>query len=192
MAEATQAQIRAEELVKKLWLDGEIGAKLRKSAKEAFPDMPPLPDEQAEPFVAPLRAQNEALQKRLEKLEEDRAAEKVEREKNATQATFEQAIAAARTSYSLTDEGFDKMIARMKETGNYSDADAAAAWVASKTPPAAVPGPTWAPQDLNLYGSKNPEEEMAKLHRDPIGYQDSQLAEFFKNPDKYVQETFGA
>ena len=36
-------------------------------------------------------------------------------------------IEAARNAYNLTDEGLDKMVARMKETGNYTDPDAAAA-----------------------------------------------------------------
>ena len=56
------------------------------------------------------------------------------------------------------------MVARMKETGNYADADAAAAWVASKTPAAAPAGPTWRSQDLNLFGSKDKDETLAKLH----------------------------
>lgn len=190
MAEATQAQIRAAELLESLWNDAEVGEKVRKAAKAKFSDTK-IVDDVVAPFVEPLRAESAALRKELEQLREERAAEKVEREKAATQKTFEEAISVARQNYNLTDEGFDKMIARMKETGNYSDADAAAAWVASKTPPAQVPGPTWAPQDLNLFGTRNADEEMAALHRDPVGFQDRQLAEFYKNPDKFVQETLG-
>jgi hypothetical protein len=190
MAEATQAQIRAAELLESLWNDAEVGEKVRKAAKAKFSDTK-IVDDVVAPFVEPLRAESKALKDRLDKMEADAAAERAEREKTTTQANFEQAIAAARQNYNLTDEGFDKMIARMKETGNYADADAAAAWVASKTPPVAVPGPTWAPQDMNYFGTKNHDDALAELHRNPIKYQDDQLAEFYKNPDKFVQETLG-
>ena len=142
MAEATQAQIRAQELLEQLWLDGDIGEKIRKAAKAKFPDAKILDDTVA-PFVAPLKAENAALKERLDKMEADRAAEREAAEKHSAQTNLESALARARQDYNLTDEGFDKMVARMKETGNYADADAAAAWVASKTPPAAPAGPTW-------------------------------------------------
>ena len=70
-------------------------------------------------------------------------------------------------------------------------AEAAAAWVASKTPPKQTAGPTWAPQSLNLFGSKNYDENLASLHRDPQGFMDQQLTEFVSDPDKYVADTFG-
>jgi hypothetical protein len=136
-----------------------------------------------------LKAENKALQERLDKLEADRAKERQDWEEHQNKTTFEQQVESARKAYSLTDEGFHKMLDRMKEQ-NSPDAEAAAAWVASKTPPA-IKGPTWAPQDLNLFGSKTEEEGLAKLHNNPIGYQDEQLTEFYKNPDKFVQETLG-
>ena len=144
-----------------------------------------------DPFVAPLKAENAALKERLDKMEASRAAEKDESEKRAAQINLESALAKARQDYNLTDEGFDKMVSRMKETGNYADADAAAAWVASKTPPAAPKGPTWRNQDLNLFGSKDKDEALVKLHRDPVGYQDDQIEEFLRNPDQFMRETLG-
>lgn len=188
MAEATQAQIRAEALLNELWNDGAAGDRIRKLAKEKFPETK-IVDDVVAPFVEPLKAQNKALQDRLDKIEEERAAERARYEEHQHQTTFQSQIEAARRSYSLTDEGFNKMLDRMKEQNN-PDAEAAAAWGASKTP-APIKGPTWAPQDLNLFGSKTAEEGMARLHNDPIGYQDEQLAEFFKNPDKFVSETLG-
>lgn len=191
MAEATQAQLRAEELLNAIWGDGEIGAKVRQAAKLKFPDAKIIDDTVA-PFIAPLQAQNKALQDRLDKFEADRAAEKTEAEKRTAQVSLEQALDAARRNFSLTDDGFDRMVARMKETGNYADADAAAAWVASKTPPVAPKGPSWSPQDIDLFGSKNKDEAREKLHRDPVGYQDDVLGEFYRDPDKFVRETLGA
>ena len=190
MAEATQAQIRAQELLEQLWGDPDVGEKVRRAAKAKFPDAKIL-DDVVDPFVAPLKAENVALTERLDKMEAARAAEKDEAEKRAAQVNLEQALAKARQDYNLTDEGFDKMVARMKETGNYADADAAAAWVASKTPPAAPVGPTWRSQDLNLFGSHDKDEALVKLHRDPIGFQDDQIEEFLRNPDQFTRETLG-
>lgn len=188
MAEATQSQIRAEELLNSLWNDTKVGEVVRRAAKEKFPDTK-IVDDVVAPFVEPLQAANKVLQDRLDKVEEERAKERAAWEEQQNKTTFESQVEAARKAYSLTDEGFHKMLDRMKEQ-NSPDAEAAAAWVASKTP-APIKGPTWAPQDLNLFGSKSAEEGMAKLHNDPVGYQDEQLAEFFKNPDKFVQETLG-
>ena len=190
MAEATQAQLRAQELLEQLWGDSEIGEKVRRAAQAKFPDAKIL-DDVVDPFVAPLKAENAALKERLDKMEASRAAEKDESEKRAAQINLESALAKARQDYNLTDEGFDKMVSRMKETGNYADADAAAAWVASKTPPAAPKGPTWRNQDLNLFGSKDKDEALVKLHRDPVGYQDDQIEEFLRNPDQFMRETLG-
>jgi hypothetical protein len=189
MVEATQSQIRAEELLKQLWNDGEVGEKVRRAAKAKFPDVPVL-DDVVEPFVAPLKAENAALKKRLDDMEAARAAEKSEAERRAAQTSLEQALDKARRDYNLTDDGFDKMVARMKETGNYADADAAAAWVASKAPPA-PPGPTWRSSDLNLFGTKDKDEALAKLHRDPVGFQDDQIEEFLRDPERFARETLG-
>ena len=192
MSEATQAQIRAAELLEELTRDSEVGAKIRSVIKTKFPDSQAARlDDIAEPLVAPLKKENAALKERLDKLEADRLAEKEDAEKRAAQTNLEQALAKARQDYSLTDEGFDKMVARMKDTGNYADADAAAAWVASKTPPASAPTPMWRGQDLNLFGTKNKDEALAKLHRDPIGFQDDQIEAFLRDPDGFTRETMG-
>jgi hypothetical protein len=190
MPEATQAQVRSEEILTEAWLDPDIGAKLRQLAKKKFPDSK-LVDDVVAPFIEPMIAENKSLRERLDKLEEERQAEREKSENNKVQAIFESAIAKARADYNLTDDGFDKMLARMKETSNFTDADAAAAWVVSKTPPPPIKGPVWSPQDLNLFGSKSVEEGMAKLHRDPIGYQDDVIGEFYRDPDKFVRETPG-
>lgn len=194
MPEATQSQIRAEELLAQLMNDGKIGSEIRKAAKAKFPDIRVVEDF-AEPVVAPLRAENAALKERLDKLEADRAAERKAWDEQSAKTTIEQALDKARRDYNLTDEGLDKAVARVKEMGATADigaaVDAAAAWVASKTPPAEVKGPTWAAQDLNLFGTKDKDESMAKLHRDPVGFQDDVLAEFYRDPDRFTRETLG-
>ena len=190
MAEATQAQIRALAALEASWNDPELGPAIQKKVKSLFPDSHTNEDVFG-PVVAPLRAQNEALEKKLAKIEDERAAERKTAEETSMKRSLDEALGSARRSYNLTEEGFDKMVARMKETGNYSDADAAAAWVASKTPPTAAAGPSWKPQAMNLFGAKKFDEAMSELHRDPQEYRDSQLAEFIRDPDAYVNETFG-
>ena len=195
MAEATVAQQRAAALVDALWNDSTFGNEIQKRAKEMFPEAGiRTADETFEPAVAPIRKQLEATSAELKALREERDAEKKASEERAAEAqkkSFEDQINAARNSYNLTDEGFDKMVARMKETGNYTDPDAAAAWVASKNPPAPVNTPTFGPQALNFWGAEKRDESLAELHRDPQRYMDDQLAQFVRDPDRYVQETLG-
>ncbi len=195
MAEATTAQIRAEQLVNKLWRDGKLGADVQKLAKETFPDAEiHTVDETLAPVLAPFRAQNEALAAELKAMREEREAERKaakERADEEQKASFQDQIAKARNAYNLTDEGFDKMVERMKATGNYQDPEAAAAWVSSKEPPPPPPGPTFGPQALNLFGSQKFDEKRALLHHDPEAYADAEFAEFARDPDAYTAETFG-
>jgi hypothetical protein len=179
-------------LVEALWNDQELGAKVQAKAKQVIPGARTNADI-VDPWLNPLREENSRLAKQMDELRAERAAEKRAQEESSQKHNLETALANARKSYSLTDEGFDQMVSRMKETGNYSDADAAAAWVASKAPPKEVAGPSWGPpQALNLFGSKKYDEGMKALHTDPQGYMDDQLSEFVRNPDKYVADTFRA
>lgn len=193
MAEATENQIRAARLIEDLWNDPEIGARIQAKAKEQFPDVR-TPDAGLAPHLDPIRKQNEALQKQLDELKAERAKEREDAEKvkqEADKATYEQRIHEARKSFNLTDEGFDKMIERMKATGNYQDPLAAAAFVASQNPPPPAPGPTFGPQSLNLFGSEKADDRFKSLHRDPQHFMDEELSLFVRDPDRYVSETFG-
>lgn len=190
MAEATEAQIRALQVLEDSWNDPDFGPALQRKVKAKFPDAK-TNDDVFGPILKPVADRADKLEKELEKLREERAEERKASDEAKLKQTLDESLTAARQRYSLTEEGFDKMVARMKETGNYSDAEAAAAWVASKTPPAPVAGPSWRPQSMNLFGSKKYDEAMAELHRDPQDYMDSQLAQFVSDPDGYVAETFG-
>lgn len=190
MAEATEAQVRALAALERLWNDGDVGPALQRKVKEIYPDAK-TNDDVFGPVVAPLKAELSDTKKELEEMRKERAAERKEREDAAMKRSLDEALTEARQKYNLTEEGFDKMVARMKETGNYGDAEAAAAWVASKTPPAPAAGPSWKPQSMNLFGSKKFDEALADLHRDPGEYMDNQLAIFVSDPDAYVAETFG-
>src|SRR5208282_6184830 len=122
MAEATPAQIRAEQLVNKLWRDGALGAQVQKIAKETFPDAEiHTVDEALAPALAPLRAQNDALAVELKAMRDEREADRKAAKDRADEdqkISFQAQISKARDAYNLTDEGFDKMVERMKTTGN--------------------------------------------------------------------------
>lgn len=192
MAEMTPNQAKAVELYNQLWAhpDPETRKRVREHVKSVIPEIQ-LPTDEFEPVVAPLRDENKALRAAIEKLEKDNEERTKRESEAATFKSMESQVDAAVKEYSLTDEGRAKMLDRMKETGNYGDPAAAAAWVASKAPPAPPPNPLWAPQDMNLFGSKEKDENLASLHRNPEKYLDNQLMEFVRDPDRYVAETFG-
>jgi hypothetical protein len=190
MPEITDTQQRALELYQELWNspDVETRNRVREHVKKKYPEVR-LPVDDIEPLLAPLREENKALIDRFAKLE----ADNVERDKKAAEtdafSKMQGGVEGAVREYGLTDEGRAKMLDRMKETGNYGDPEAAAAWVASKTPPAPPPNPAWAPQSMNLFGSAEKSEDFAALHKNPEKYLDDQLLAFTRNPDGYVDDT---
>lgn len=191
-AQKTAAQIadeRLRELADKLWNDKTLGPQVQAFAKGLYPDAKTTADV-VDPWVNPLREENKKIADKLDALLAERAEEKKADEQKKGDESFRATLDRVRKDYGLTDEGLDKVVARMKEAGAY-DAEAAAAWVARQTPPPAAPGPGWAPEHMNLFGSRKRDEAFAELHNDPQGYMDSQLNEFVRNPDQYVQETFG-
>lgn len=189
MAEATESQLRAEQLIQDLWNDSTHGATIRAAAKAKFSDIR-LPEDQLAPVFSRMDQENKDLREQLGAVVEKLTArEKKEAEADVFQS-LKSKVDSAVSEYNLTDDGKAKMLDRMKETGNTSDPEAAAAWVASKIAPVDVKGPTWAPQDINLFGSSNKDEKFASLHRDPQKFMDDELTEFVRNPDKYVAETF--
>lgn len=189
--EDVQSQ-RARALVDKLWGDKtEGGAYARKTAKEMFPDVV-IPEDQTDIAVAPLKAEiatmGTKLTEALDKLAKRDQADADMQMENALAVK----VGAARKTFNLTDAGFTKMLDRMKETGNVSDPEAAAAWVHTQTPaPKASDTPSWLPQSANFYGSQEKDDAFEKLHTNPQKYMDDQLKLFVQNPDQYVAETFG-
>ena len=184
---------RALDLFNKLWNDEKLGPQIREAAAREAPDSPlAIAMSNIDSAVKPLKEKLEAMEVENKKLREEREAEVKTRQEEAGKLDFEQKFASAKAKFHLTDEGVDKVAERMKATGNFADVEAAAAWVVSQTPPPPKPGPTWAPQSMNLFGSKNGDERFAALHKDPIGYMDAELQEFVADPDKYMKETLGS
>lgn len=186
---ATEEQIRAAQLLNDLWNDSKLGADIRAKAKEKFPDVK-LPEDAIKPALDKQQAEIDEL-KAQTKSALDKLAEREKTDAEAKTFTdLESKINGAAREYGLTDAGRSMMLERMKEQGNY-DAEAAAAWAASKAPPPETPKPAWATKDMNLFGSKEPNEQFKALHSNPERYLEDQLVEFAQNPDKYTAETFG-
>jgi hypothetical protein len=179
---------RAYDLVNTLWNDDVAGAKIRSTAKSRYNI--PLPDDAVDARLAPLQAKLDAMTKERDEERAANAKAKEDEAQNKQRTNIQEAIEGARNKYHLTQEGFDKMVNRMKETQNFTDAEAAAAWVVSNEPPPPNPGPSWAPKNIDLKGNLD-KEKVKLLHDDPIQFQDNELEEFTKDPDKYVRETWG-
>lgn len=187
---ATPQQIRAAVLIDKLWNDKIHGSAVRKLAKEEFPDIT-LPEDTLAPLFEAQTEREKVLEERLTKLQEEHDKDRTERREAGEFAALSAKVDSAVDKYGLTADGKEKMLSRMKETGNVSDPEASAAWVAQSTPPAPKPGPTYGDAPANFFGSQKQDEAFAALHRDPQRYLDEQLTEFTQDPDKYVRETFG-
>lgn len=184
---------RASALIEALWNDQTAAGKsLRAKAKEMFPDVV-TPEDHVDPVVAPLRAQMEEQAKALQEMREERAAERKAAQEASETASLRQKLDNARNHFNLTDEGLDKVVAHMKETGNYTDAMGAAALIAGQNPPTQMRKSDFLPKKLDLFGS-NKEVDDANfrlLHTNPEAYMDSQLEAFVNDPEGFTNETLG-
>lgn len=178
---------RASALMERLLKDSKLGPDVRKLAKEAYPDVE-FPEDRFDAQLAPVRELLETTQKELREEREARAAEAAKAAERAQENDMRAKLDAAVQKYSLTADGAQKMVDRMKESGNVSDFEAAAAWVAGQQPRAAEPGPYLGPQNINLFGTAEKDERFAMLHQDPMGkFLDAEFREFSADPDAYVR-----
>jgi ElaB/YqjD/DUF883 family membrane-anchored ribosome-binding protein len=186
------AESRADRLLRELLGDTKVGPTVRAKAKELYPDVSFVEDK-IDPIAEQLRAENAKLREEWETERAARASEKAAAEEAAAKQRMEASLSEAKAKFGLTEDGFNQMVERMRETGNYTDALGAAAYVVSQAPKPKAPGPTFGPQALNLFGSQRDTgaEGMKFLHTDPLGFQDAQLAAFVQDPDGFVNGTAG-
>lgn len=187
---ASAHEINAGKLVTALWDDSDIGSALRQKAKKVIPDLR-LPEDEIAPVIARFENENKKLSDQLSEVIAKMTKRDEDENTARTISDMQASVDAAARAYGLTAEGREKMLDRMKTAKSF-DAEAAAAWVVSKTPPKMNDTPTWADKAMNLFGTKEKDEKLAKLHRDPDGFRDDEINEFLRDPDRYVAETFGA
>lgn len=202
MPEPTAAELelqRSRDLIARAWSDPNLRPGLRKHLKETMPDFR-VPDDDFEVLTAPIRQQNEALAKQvgdlvdtLKKRDEDAA----KRDQESRDALYANKFEAACQRFNLTDEGRQKVIDRMKETGAYGDPLAAAAYIVSQEPPAAPNGALWGNNTLNFAGSaeKSDLERYKLLHSGldgPGKYLEAEIRDAFgPNSKEYVAREMG-
>lgn len=194
MAEDTpkipESLVRADVLLGKLLRDGKMGADVRKLAKETFPDAGfEFPEDRFDAQLQPLRDDLKATRDALEEERKQFADDRKARDEAAELQTMQQKLDSAIAKYSLTADGAQKAVERMKETGNTSDFEAAAAWVAGNLPKAVQTSSAYlGPQAIDLFGSKTENENFKLLHKDPMGaFLDNEMREFVNDPDAYVR-----
>jgi len=190
---ATENQLKAEQLVETVFNDPALGAPVHEFATKMFGQIKPhantvIKKTVVEPEVAAIRKQLETTEEKLAKALE-RIDERDKREEEAkTVSDMRASIADARRKYGLTDEGEQKLIERMREMKNYTDVEAAAAYVVHSAPPQPTSGPSWAPHKTDFYGTAKANEAFADLHKDPMGFMDGEIAKFLKDPAQYASE----
>lgn len=180
MPEISQSELetlrRSEALLNKMWNDPKEGLNFKRKVKEYAPDarIPELDMIQAaaQPFEEKFTKQAEEIKTMRERLEAREKKEKDDKEESELEAS----LARVKSQFKFTDEGLEKVIARMKEKNN-PDAEAAAAWVAAQERKAKpISGSNIGPSALNLYGSKTADEQYAALNKDPIAWADNEIA----------------
>lgn len=190
---------RSRDLIARAWADPNLRPGLKAHVKAVMPDYR-LPDDDFEVLTAPIRQQNEALAKQVGDLvdtlkKRDEAAEK--REQESRDALYANKFEAACQRFNLTDEGRQKVIDRMKETGAYSDPLGAAAFIVSQEPPAVPSGSLWGNNTLNFAGSaeKSDVERYKLLHSGldgPSRYLEAEIRDAFgPNSKEYVAREMG-
>lgn len=190
---------RSRDLIAKAWGDPNLRPGLRKHLKDLFPERH-VPDDDFDALAEPLRKQNEALAKQvgdlvdtLKKRDDDQAKREQEQRDSAYAERFE----AACKRFNLTDEGRQKVVDRMKETGAYGDPVAAAAYIVSQEPPMMAPGPLYGSSTLNFAGAgeKSEQERYKLLHSGldgPGKYLEAEIRDAFgANAKDYVAREMG-
>lgn len=170
---------KTQKLLNEIWNDPEKGLVVKKAWKEKFPqavipevDIATAQEKAAKALEEKVASENKELRDRLERFEKEQA----ERDKAAKEArenaAFEAEMQTAKKKYNLTAEGMQKVIDRMKEKNN-PDVEAAAAWVTDHEPKVA-PATTssFAPSEMDLYGSSSGSDEWADLNKSPTKYFD--------------------
>ena len=185
------ANARAAAIVNRLWNDRSgVGDKIKAAAKELFPDVtiPPDPTDEA---IAPLKAELDALKTTLAERDAKEAEAQQAALEKATETEFMAKLNAAKSEFRLSDAGVEAVVARMKETGNYTDPQAAAAYVLKDERPVDTAGSAMlGPQAVDFMGKMAAEDQdrLKLLYQDPDGaFIDYEIAKMAADPQGYAR-----
>lgn len=180
-------------LTNELWADPKDGLTFKKLVKAKRPNTRVPEIDIAEPLVKSLEAKLDETNKKHQTLLDKIAEDAKKADDKQAERDLLAAIDGAQRQYRLSDEGRDQMIARMKATGS-PDAEAAAAWVASKQPaPAAIAATGLMPNDFNLFGAGqvSDDESIKLLHQNPSRWMEAEInglmsnTEFLEHPERF-------
>ncbi len=174
-------------LLDKLWNDKDAGLNFKKMVRSKLPEAKIPELDTIEVVTKPIydeleesKKKNKSLEDRLDQWE---ANQKNAKDENDLQSTLDR----VQKDYGFTEEGMKKVKNRMMEKNN-PDAESAAAWVAKQEPKAQpVASSNYMPQDLNLYGVQNKDDNFAQLH-DPDTrrqWEADQINDILSSPEKY-------
>lgn len=194
MVEMTEAEAQslqqAKALLDGLWNSKTTGAKFKRVLKEHNPNFSipeiDIVDEAKKPIDEKLTAHEktiEALQKRLDERDTKDKDDKEQRD-------LQSEIDTVKKKYSLTEDGLNKVIDRMKEKKSY-DPEAAAAWVVAQQPKTEIARDSklGLPGKMNLFGSSTKDDAWKDLHdtSDPYKHFDKEVTKIFEKPEDYIE-----
>lgn len=167
------------ELLEKL-TTGEDGIDIQRRLKKINPALNFPVIDQGDKLVGPVKTELEQTRADLKALQEkydaDILARQNEKAVGGLQAEIDR-IAAAR---GFTGETKEKFVAFMTEKGTADPSLAAPAFIETlPKPPTPLKTNGFLPQTMHLFGagdSAGNDESIAELHRDPLGWQDREIA----------------
>jgi len=171
-------------LANTLWNDEKVGMTVKERYKEINPEanIPEVVVAQSsrrveQELISKVEAKEKAVDDKISAWEK-KMQERDDADSNkVAEAAFSSEVEATKKKYQLTDEGMAKVFERMKAKNN-PDVEAAAAWVTDHEVKAApVQNSSFSPNDMNLYGSSQGDNEWAELNKNPLKYGDRVLTE---------------
>src|SRR5262249_55162173 len=114
--------------------------------------------------------------------------------KTKAEAEFAKEVESVKKKYKLTQEGMEKVFARMRDKNN-PDVESAAAWVTDhEVKSAPVASSSYSPQNMDMWGSSSGDKEWEALNRDPVRWGDNTITEMvndFANGNAGKYKEFG-
>lgn len=180
----------AEAFLNDLGNDADIGIAVKQRAEKKFnvkhPDL--VARQQIEDtLVKPLRSELDEERKNFKSLEDKFTKFQNEHLNAKEEVALEKKLRGAQSKFGLTDEGLNKAIDRMKAEG-HTDIDAAASWVVGQEPkvkPASAPN--YMPQDFNLFGASEIDEQWRGLNENPTKWANKEISNILNNPEEYKE-----
>ena len=137
-------------LVDDVWNNPKHGLAFKRAVKDVRPDASIPEVDVPEVVLKPLNEQLDRLTKSYEELKAEREKERQERADADLDAKFRKGLDTAKSRFSLTDEGVDKVIETMRER-QIADPEAAAALYVASLPKSKPAGQ----RDASAYGGRS-------------------------------------